>query len=233
MQFGEMDSTSVLEQRIINSQEDLWRVFRIMAEFVEGFEKMALIKPSAIIFGSARTKPDDFHYQLTMQVSRELVNRGMGIITGGGPGIMEAANKGAQEAGGSSAGIGIDLPFEDGSNKFIDRDKLLMFRYFFVRKVMFFKYSQGYIFMPGGFGTLDECFEVLTLIQTGKTSKVPAVLMGKEFWKPLINWVENVQLKDGYISPKDLHLFHITDDPCEAADIIMEFHKGKRFTPNF
>lgn len=233
MHIDQLNFPSVLEAQLVSSQEDLWRIFRIMAEFVDGFEKMAKIKPSAIIFGSARTRPEEKYYKLTEDVARCLVEKGMGIITGGGPGIMEAANKGAQMAGGSSTGVNIELPFEQVSNPYIDRDKLLSFRYFFVRKVMFFKYAQGYIGMPGGFGTLDECFEVLTLIQTGKTSRVPVVLMVKEFWQPVIDWIYGTMLKSGYISEKDLDLFRITDDPEEAADIIVDFHKGKRFTPNF
>lgn len=222
-----------LEQQLQNSQADLWRVFRIMAEFVEGFETMALIKPSVAIFGSARSKPKDKYYRLTVSVAKELVKKGYGVITGGGPGIMEAANKGAKEAGGSSAGVNIELPMEQGSNQYIDRDKLLSFRYFFVRKVMFFKYAQGYILMPGGFGTADEAFEVLTLIQTGKTTRFPVVLMGKEFWSGLIDWVKNVQLQNNYIGSEDLDLFSLTDDPEEAARIISDFHKGKKHTPNF
>ncbi len=222
-----------LETELHNSQADLWRVFRIMAEFVEGFEKMASIKPSVAVFGSARTNPEDKYYKLTCDVSKELVKKGYGIITGGGPGIMEAANKGAKEAGGSSTGVNIELPLEQGSNKYIDNDKLLTFRYFFVRKVMFFKYAQGYILMPGGFGTADEYFEVLTLIQTNKTSKFPVVLMGSDFWEGLIDWIKSVQLKGKYISPEDLDIFNLTDDPAQAAKIICDFHKGKKFTPNF
>ena len=222
-----------MAEQLQNSQEDLWRIFRIMSEFTEGFEMMAKIKPSVLIFGSARTKPEEKYYKLTEQVAKELVKKGFGVTTGGGPGIMEAGNKGAQDAGGSSTGINIDLPFEQSANQFIDKDKLLNFRYFFVRKLMFFKYAQGYILMPGGFGTIDEGFEVLTLIQTGKTSKVPIVFMGSEFWTPLIEWVKEHQLKNKLISPEDLDLFSITDDPAEAAKIIRDFHKGKKFTPNF
>ena len=218
-----------IAEKLQNSQEDLWRIFRIMAEFTEGFEMMAKIKPSVLIFGSARTKPEEKYYKLTEEVAKELVKKGFGVTTGGGPGIMEAGNKGAQDAGGSSTGINIELPFEQSANKFIDSDKLLNFRYFFVRKLMFFKYAQGYILMPGGFGTVDEGFEVLTLIQTGKTSTV----MGKEFWSPLIDWVKEHQLKNKLISPEDLDLFSITDDPVEAAKIVRDFHKGKKFTPNF
>ena len=222
-----------IAEKLQNSQEDLWRIFRIMSEFTEGFELMANIKPSVLIFGSARTKPEEKYYKLTEQVAKELVKKGFGVTTGGGPGIMEAGNKGAQDAGGSSTGINIELPFEQSANKYIDADKLLNFRYFFVRKLMFFKYAQGYILMPGGFGTVDEGFEVLTLIQTGKTSKVPIVFMGKEFWSPLIDWVKEHQLKNKLISEKDLDLFSITDDPAEAAKIVRDFHKGKKFTPNF
>ena len=221
------------KEKILSTQEDIWRIFRIMAEFVEGFETMAKIKPSILVFGSARTKPDEKYYKLTVEVSKELVKRGFGVSTGGGPGIMEAANKGAQEAGGSSTGINIELPHEQDPNPFIDRDKLLSFRYFFVRKVMFFKYSQGYVMMPGGFGTMDEFFEVLTLIQTGKTAKVPVVLMGTDYWSSLADWIKEKQLKTKYISEQDMKLFALTDDPVEAANIIENFHSGKVFTPNF
>jgi hypothetical protein len=216
-----------------NSQEDLWRIFRIMAEFVEGFEMMGKVKPSVAIFGSARTKENNKYYQMAVDVSTELVKNGFGVITGGGPGIMQAANQGAKTAGGSSTGINIDLPHEQSANPFIDRDKLISFRYFFVRKVMFFKYSQGYILLPGGFGTIDECFEVMTLIQTGKTSKFPIILMGSEYWGSLVEWIKNNLLAGEYISKEDMNLFQLTDDPKEAAKIIYDFHKGKMFTPNF
>lgn len=221
------------ETQIVNSQEDLWRIFRIMAEFVEGFETMAKIQPSVIVFGSARTKPEEKYYKLTEKVASEIVKKGFGIITGGGPGIMEAANKGATEAGGSSTGVNIQLPHEQGANPFIDNDKLLNFRYFFVRKVMFFKYAQGYVMMPGGYGTLDETFEVMTLIQTGKTEKVPIVLFGSEYWKPVVNFIENNLVEQKFIDKNDLDLFRVTDDPKEAAKIIADFHSGKKFTPNF
>lgn len=229
---GNGNSFEIAEQ-LQNSQEDLWRIFRIMSEFVEGFETMAKIKPSVLIFGSARTKPEEKYYKLTVEVAKEIVKKGFGVTTGGGPGIMEAGNRGAMEAGGSSTGINIDLPFEQSANPYIDKDKLLNFRYFFVRKLMFFKYAQAYVVMPGGFGTIDEGFEVLTLIQTGKTSKVPIIFMGKEFWNPLLDWVKEYQLKNKLISPEDMDLFSVTDDPEEAAKIIYDFHKGKTFTPNF
>lgn len=233
MHFDSVDTPEKIQAKLISSQEDLWRVFRIMAEFVEGFETMGKIQPSIIIFGSARTRPEEFYYKLTEEVSTRLVNKGFGVITGGGPGIMEAANKGAKDAGGSSTGVGIELPFEQTCNPYIDHDKFISFRYFFVRKVMFFKYAQGYIMMPGGFGTLDECFEVLTLIQTGKTSKVPVVLMGREYWGTLVEWINETVLGKQFISSKDLSLFNLTDDPEEAAQIFADFHKGKKFTPNF
>ena len=227
------NSRMIDDSKMNDPQEDLWRIFRIMAEFVEGFEKMAQIKPSVVVFGSARTKPDDKYFKLTEDIAREVVKKGFGIITGGGPGIMEAANKGAKEAGGSSTGINIELPHEQYANPYIDHDKLLSFRYFFVRKVMFFKYAQGYILMPGGFGTIDEFFEVLTLIQTNKTSKFPIVLIGREYWISLLDWIRAKLLKNAYINEEDMELFSITNDPAEAAGIMYDFHKGKTFTPNF
>ncbi len=227
------NDTNIIEQKLQSSQEDLWRIFRILSEFVEGFEQMAQIKPSIVVFGSARENPGEKNYELAAEVARCIVKTGFGIITGGGPGIMEAANKGAKEAGGSSTGINIELPHEQSSNPFIDRDKLLTFRYFFVRKLMFFKYAQGYILLPGGFGTIDECFEVLTLIQTKKTSKFPVVLMGSEYWGSLIEWIKKYQLAQNYISQEDMDLFSLTDDPEEAAKIIFDFHKGKKLTTNF
>ncbi len=230
---NEKNNGNEIQEKLLTTQEDIWRIFRIMAEFVDGFELMGKIKPSIVVFGSARSKPEDKYYKLAESVGREIVKRGFGVITGGGPGIMEAANKGAMEAGGSSTGVNIQLPHEQGHNPFIDADKLLDFRYFFVRKVMFFKYAQGYILMPGGFGTIDESFEVLTLIQTRKTQKFPVVLMGTEFWGSLLDWIKNTQLKAGFIKEEDLDLFKLTDDPVEAANIIYDFHKGKKFTPNF
>jgi uncharacterized protein (TIGR00730 family) len=204
-----------------------------MSEFVEGYERLSKVGPCVSIFGSARTNPEEKYYKLAEEIGFELTQNGYGVITGGGPGIMEAGNKGAQEANGSSCGINIELPFEQSANKFIDSDKLLNFRYFFVRKLMFFKYAQGYVMMPGGFGTIDECFEVLTLIQTGKTHKVPVVLVGTDFWEPLLDWVKETQLKQGYISPEDLDLYTLTDDPKEVAKIMFDFHKGKKLTTNF
>lgn len=221
------------EMHLYSAQEDLWRIFRIMAEFVEGFEMMNKINPSVVFFGSARIKQDDKYYKLAVETAKEIVKKGFGVITGGGPGIMEAGNKGAHDVGGSSTGVNIELPHEQDPNPFIDRDKSLSFRYFFIRKVMFFKYAQGYVLFPGGFGTIDEGFEVMTLIQTGKTTRFPIVMMGSEYWNSLIEWVKENQLKNGYIREGDLNLFSITDDPEEAAEIIANFHKGKKFTPNF
>jgi len=233
-----MDSSTIetinnLKQELGASQEDLWRVFRIMAEFVEGYETMGKIKPSIAVFGSARTKPSNKYYKLTVRVAKELSKKGFGIITGGGPGIMEAANRGAKEANGSSTGVNIELPHEQFANPYIDQDKLLSFRYFFVRKVMFFKYAQGYIIMPGGFGTIDEFFEVLTLIQTGKTERVPIIVMGKEYWQPLMSWLKKYMLRFKLIEDFDMDLFKLTDDPKEAAQIIYDFHKDKTIKPNF
>ncbi|MEN8193867.1 MAG: TIGR00730 family Rossman fold protein [Bacteroidota bacterium] len=233
MDESTIESINNLNQELGASQEDLWRVFRIMAEFVEGFEKMGKIKPSIAVFGSARTRASNKYYKLTQKVAKELTKKGFGIITGGGPGIMEAANRGATEAEGSSTGVNIELPHEQFANKYIDRDKLLSFRYFFVRKVMFFKYAQGYVIMPGGFGTIDEFFETLTLIQTGKTERVPIVVMGKEYWQPLMGWLKKYMLDFNFIEDFDMELFKLTDDPKEAAQIIFDFHKGKEITPNF
>jgi uncharacterized protein (TIGR00730 family) len=230
---GNGNNGEKLEDQLIASQDDLWRIFRIMAEFTEGFETMSKIKPSVAIFGSARSKPGDKYYELATETAKAVVKRGFGIITGGGPGIMEAANKGAYELHGSSTGVNIELPHEQNPNPYIDRDKLLNFRYFFVRKVMFFKYAQGYILFPGGFGTFDESFEVITLIQTGKTTRFPVIFFGHEYWDSLIEWIKEKPLKNGYISEKDLDLFSVTDDPKEAAAIIYNFHKGKKLTTNF
>jgi len=232
MHFSEQTGEK-FEKQLINSQEDLWRIFRIMAEFVEGFETMAKIKPSIIIFGSARIKEGNKYYELARETAKNLCEKGFGIITGGGPGIMEAGNRGAKEAGGSSTGVCIQLPLEEEPNKYIDKDKKLLFRYFFVRKVMFFKYSQGYIAFPGGFGTMDELFEALTLMQTKKTSRVPIILFGSEFWKPLENWMKESLISLGYINEHDLSLFKIVDTPEDAANAIEEFHKGKQFKANF
>ncbi len=211
-----------------------WMIFKIMAEFVDGFEALAKIGPCISIFGSARTKPGHPHYELATEIARELAQEGFGIISGGGPGIMEAANKGAFLAGGKSVGLNIELPFEQMPNSYIDRDKSLNFDYFFVRKVMFTKYSQGYIMMPGGFGTMDEFFEVLTLVQTTKVSRIPMILVGKEYWQGLLDWIKTSMLDDHqYIHPADLELIHIVDTPKEVVDYILEYYTKNKLEPNF
>ncbi len=213
--------------------KDLWRIFRIMAEFVEGFETLSRLGPCVSVFGSARTQPDHKYYKMGEEVGRLLVKHEYGVITGGGPGIMEAANKGAREAGGVSVGLNIVIPHEQEGNKYVDFDKLINFDFFFVRKVMFVKYAQGFIVLPGGFGTLDEVFESLTLIQTGKSTRFPVVLMGAEYWSGLIDWVKDTVLGANNISPDDPDLFTITDDPAEAVRIIDNFYKEHAMTPNF
>lgn len=213
---------------------DSWALFKIMGEFVEGFEKMSKIGPCVSIFGSARTKTDNKYYALASEVAHKLTQQGFGIISGGGPGIMEAANKGAREGGGKSVGLNIELPFEQEPNPYIDSDKNLNFDYFFVRKVMFVKYSQGFIVLPGGFGTLDELFESLTLIQTLKIGKFPIVLMGSEYWSGLIDWIKKSLLEaEGNISPQDLNLFQLADSADEAVKIITDFYSKYTLKPNF
>ena len=213
---------------------DSWAIFKIMGEFVNGFEKMSLIGPCVSIFGSARTKPDDELYELAVSISKRIVQAGYGVITGGGPGLMEAGNKGAHLAGGTSVGLNIDLPFEQNDNPYIDHDKSLDFDYFFVRKVMFVKYSQGFVVMPGGFGTLDELFEAITLIQTHKIELFPIILVGKKFWKGLIEWVKETLLdRHANISPKDLDLIQLVDTEDEVIDILDKFHKKHGLSPNF
>ncbi|MFT4551733.1 MAG: hypothetical protein ACI9S8_000351 [Chlamydiales bacterium] len=212
---------------------DSWRVFRIISEFVEGFETMTDIGPSASIFGSARTKPGSEYYELACNVAKAIVAKKIAVITGGGPGIMEAANKGAQEAKGKSCGLSIDLPFESESNAYIDNKFNLNFRYFFIRKVMFVRYAQAFVVLPGGFGTLDELFEALTLIQTQKISAFPIYLMGSKYWEGLINWLKESAADGGTISAKDLDLITITDDPNEVADGIERHFKEVHTTYNF
>ena len=213
---------------------DSWAIFKIMGEFVNGFEKMSQIGPCVSIFGSARTKNEDKYYKLSVDIAKSVVKSGYGVITGGGPGIMEAANKGASEGKGNSVGLCIELPFEQFDNTYIDRDKKIDFDYFFVRKVVFMKYSQGFVVMPGGFGTLDELFEAITLIQTHKIEKFPIILVGSEFWSGLMKWVENVLLKKSKnISKKDLDLIHIVDSKEEVVNILEDFHKSYGLSPNF
>ncbi len=213
--------------------KDLWRVFRIMSEFVNGFETLSKLGPCVSIFGSARTQPGHPAYQMGEEVARELVKKGYGIITGGGPGIMEAGNKGAREAEGVSVGLNIVIPHEQGHNPYIDRDKLIDFDFFFVRKTMFVKYAQGFIVLPGGFGTLDELFESLTLIQTGKSARFPVVLMGTDYWSGLVGWLRETMLAAGNISEGDLDLFQLTDDPIEAVRIVDDFYRENALGPNF
>ncbi len=212
---------------------DSWAIFKIMAEFVEGFERLSKIGPCVSIFGSARTKPDHKYYKLAESIAFELTQNGYGVVTGGGPGIMEAGNKGAARGKGISVGLNIDLPFEQHDNPYIDSDKSLDFDYFFVRKVMFMKYSQGFVVMPGGFGTMDELFEAITLIQTKKIGKFPIVLVGKKYWTGLIDWIKNALLEEGTISLKDLDLISIVDTEAEVLEVIDTFYKKYSLSPNF
>ncbi|GHE54481.1 MULTISPECIES: TIGR00730 family Rossman fold protein [Roseivirga] len=212
---------------------DSWVIFKVMAEMVEGFEKLAKIGPCVSIFGSARTKSDNPYYKMAEEIAAKLVRHGYGVITGGGPGIMEAGNKGAKSEKGKSVGLNIELPHEQGNNMYIDPDKLISFDYFFVRKVMFVKYSQGFIVMPGGFGTLDELFEAVTLIQTNKIGRFPIVLVGEEFWGGLFDWIKGTMLKAGNISPEDLNLINIVETPTDAVRVIDEFYSKYLLSPNF
>ena len=213
--------------------ESSWRMFKIMSEFVDGFEKMERFGPCISIFGSARTKADNLYYKQAEEIAQLLTKEGYGIITGGGPGIMEAANKGAMESGGKSVGLHIELEFEQDWNDYIDPDKLLMFKYFFARKVMFIRYAQAFVFMPGGFGTMDEVFETLTLVQTNKIDKVPIVFVGCEYWKGLLDWIKGTMLdKEANINAKDLNLFTLTDDPKKVVKVINDFYKKQELKPN-
>ena len=213
---------------------DSWQIFKIMSEFVEGFEKMSRIGPCVSVFGSARTKMNNRYYKLAEEIAFKLTREGYGVITGGGPGIMEAANKGAKAGGGKSVGLNIRLPFEQSSNSFIDSDKGIFFDYFFVRKTIFLKYSQGFIAMPGGFGTLDELFEAITLIQTNKVAHFPIVLVGKKYWEGLMTWVKDTMLCEEHnISEIDLNLFKIVDTADDAVAIINEFYSKYLLKPNF
>lgn len=213
--------------------QDSWQVFKMMSEIVDGFEKMAKIGPCVSIFGSARTQPDNPYYELAEETAFQLTKRGYGVITGGGPGIMEAANKGAHRGNGRSVGLNIDLPFEQVDNPYIDKDKLINFDYFFVRKLMFVKYSQGFIVLPGGFGTLDELFEALTLIQTNKIGRFPIILVGSDYWGGLVDWIKKSMLTQKNISEKDLDLFHLVDSCEEAVQEIDNFYNKYLLKPNF
>jgi uncharacterized protein (TIGR00730 family) len=213
---------------------DSWLIFKIMSEFVEGFEKMSRIGPCVSIFGSARTKTDNPYYKLAEEIAEKLCREGYGVITGGGPGIMEAANKGAKAGGGKSVGLNIRLPFEQSGNIYVDPDKSINFDYFFVRKTIFLKYSQGFIGMPGGFGTLDELFEALTLVQTSKIANFPVVLVGSDYWSGLVNWIRDTLLeREHNINAADLNLFHVVDTADEAVHIINSFYERYLLKPNF
>jgi uncharacterized protein (TIGR00730 family) len=214
--------------------ENSWQIFKVMAEFVDGFEKLGRLGPSVAVFGSARTKPDNRYYVIAEEIGFRLVQLGYGVITGGGPGIMEAANQGAQRGKGKSIGINIDLPHEQTHNPFIDHDKLINFDYFFVRKTMFMRYAQGFIVLPGGFGTFDELFEALTLIQTGKIGRFPIVLVSKEYWGGLIKWIKEVMhSREHCVSVTDFDLFHVVDTAEEAVAVIDDFYTQFLLSPNF
>ncbi|TQM67738.1 hypothetical protein FHX41_1358 [Actinomadura hallensis] len=226
---GKAVPKTTTDQRLLDSRgpvdwvhADPWRVLRIQAEFVEGFGLLAELPKAVSVFGSARTKPDSDEYKLGVEIGALLHEAGYAVITGGGPGIMEAANKGCDEAGGLSVGLGIELPFEQGINDHVDIG--VQFRYFFVRKTMFVKYSQAFVVLPGGFGTLDEVFEAITLVQTRKITRFPIVLVGTRFWSGLLDWIRDQMLATGKISPQDLDLIHLTDDPQEAVQVIVEGH---------
>ena len=232
------------EKKIINAfkqknwntikSSDSWQIFKIMSEFVEGFESLSKIGPCVSVFGSARTTSDNIYYKQAEEIGFLLTQAGYGVITGGGPGIMEAANKGAVRGNGKSVGLNIELPFEQSHNKYIDSDKLLNFDYFFVRKVMFVKYAQGFIVLPGGVGTLDELFEAITLIQTEKIGKFPIILVGKSYWEGLFDWIKiKVLEQEKNISKEDLDLFEVVDQPNQAVEIIDKFYKKYTLTPNF
>lgn len=212
---------------------DSWSVFKIMAEIVDGYEELARIGPCVAVFGSARSKPGDRSYYLAEEVAYLLTIKGFGIITGGGPGAMEAANKGAHNAGGISVGLNINLPHEQYANPYIDSDKLLDFDYFFTRKLMFMRYSQGYIVLPGGFGTMDELFEAITLIQTNKLVRFPVVLIDKKYWKGLIDWINERMLEEGMINDDELDIFNLVDSVEEAVEVIDDFYKKYDLKPNF
>lgn len=213
---------------------DSWQIFKIMSEFVDGFERMSRIGPCVSIFGSARTKPENIYYKLAEEIAYKLTIEGYGVITGGGPGIMEAANKGCNRGNGKSVGLNIELPFEQKPNDFVDRDKSINFHYFFVRKTIFLKYSQGFIALPGGFGTMDELFEALTLVQTHKIGEFPVVLVGKKYWQGLLDWIKTTMLHEEHnVSESDLDYFHVVDSADEAVKVITDFYSKYLLKPNF
>ena len=213
---------------------DSWNIFKIMSEFGEGYESLSKIGPCVSVFGTARTKPGTKYYEMAVEIGQKLAAAGLGVITGGGPGIMEAGNKGASKEKGASVGLNIDLPFEQSSNPYIDHDKNIDFRFFFVRKVMFMKYAQGFIVLPGGFGTLDELFEALTLVQTQKSAEFPIILVGSSYWKGLVDWIKSTMLEEEHnINEKDLELFTIVDTAEEAVNEIFEFYSKYSMSINF
>ncbi len=213
---------------------DSWNIFKIMSEFVEGYESLSKIGPCVSVFGSARTKPGTKYYEMAVEIGQKLAAAGLGVITGGGPGIMEAGNKGASKEKGASVGLNIDLPFEQSSNPYIDHDKNIDFRFFFVRMVMFMKYAQGFIVLPGGFGTLDELFEALTLVQTQKSAEFPIILVGSSYWTGLVDWIKSTMLEEEHnINEKDLELFTIVDTAEEAVNEIFEFYSKYSMSINF
>lgn len=207
------------------ASDETWRMFRIMAEFVEGFDSMSRVDRGVSVFGSARVSPEDAEYEYARRLGGELVQAGFSVITGGGPGIMEAANRGSFDAGGVSVGLNIELPQEQKPNPY--QTLPISFRYFFVRKVMFVKYAVAFVCFPGGFGTLDEFFESLTLIQTRRTHRFPVILFGKSYWDPLLGWMQNELVRQGYISPQDMELMRVTDDVTEAVNLIIDFHRSR------
>ena len=234
-----MDYSEILKKVIDDRKwnyikaNDSWSVFKIMSEFVNGYETLSRIGPCVAIFGSARIKEDNPYYQKAVETASKLVEKGFGVITGGGPGIMEAGNKGAHEAGGKSVGLNIVLPHEQHSNPYIDSDKSINFDYFYIRKTMFTRYAQGFIAFPGGFGTLDELSEALTLMQTNKIANVPIVMFGSEFWNPLVDWFRNTLLENKMIKETDFDIFHVVDNVDEAVHIIDEFYQKSELKPNF
>lgn len=213
--------------------EDAWSIFKIMGEFANGYEKMSAIGPCVAIFGSARTSPDNKYYVMAEEIAYELTQRGFGVITGGGPGIMEAGNRGANRGGGKSVGLNIILPMEQSSNPYIDKDKCIDFQYFFTRKTIFTRYAQGFIVMPGGFGTLDEFFEALTLVQTEKLANFPIVLVGKSYWQGMMDWIKTTMVEEGNINADELQLFKVVDTVEAAVNIIEDFYTRYALRPNF
>lgn len=214
-------------------EQDIWSVFKIMGEFVDGYDKLHRIGPCVSIIGSARINSDHPYYQQAVETAQKLTEIGFGIITGGGPGIMEAGNQGAKDGDGKSVGLCIDLPFEEDANVYVDQNFKIKFRYFFARKVMFVKYSQGFVAFPGGLGTLDEFYEALTLMQTRKINPLPIVLFGTSYWEGLVSWMRDTMVPAGTISESDMDLFYITDDPIEAVDYIYDFYQRNQVQPNF